>query len=85
VEENRTTLAKVVESHRTEYDLILLDNGSVTESPLSEFYEFWNRTKLDGVVLVANPKHPSAVPVSHIAERLRQHGIHLIGITENCV
>jgi Mrp family chromosome partitioning ATPase len=84
-EENRVMLAEVVAAHRTKYDLILLDGGSVTESPLSEFYEFWNQTKLNGVVLVSNTKRSPEVPVSHIVGRLRQHPIRLIGITENWV
>jgi Mrp family chromosome partitioning ATPase len=84
-EENMMRLAEIIATHREHYDLILLDSGSVTESPLMEFVEFWNRIGADGIVLVSNTKHPSEIPVSHIAERFRQHHIHLIGITENCV
>ena len=84
-EENVEFLAKIVASHREEYDLILLDDGSVTECPLAEFVEFWDQVELDGVVLVSNTKRPSEIPVSHIAGRLRQHHIHLVGITENYV
>ena len=85
VEENRRTLAEILSVHRSEYDLILLDNGSVTESPLAELTEFWNQIELDGIILVSNTKRPSGVPISHIAGRLRQHHIHVIGITENYV
>ena len=84
-EENESALAEVITTHREKYDLILLDDGSVTESPMMMFVESWNRLKLDGVVLVSNTKRSSEIPVSHIAERFRQHHIHLIGITENYV
>ena len=84
-EENRSALAEVMTLHREEYDLILLDDGSVTESPLKEFVEFWNRVELDGVILVSNTKRASEIPVSHIAGRFREHHIRLIGITENYV
>jgi len=84
-EENRIALAKTLSAHRDEYDLILLDNGSVTEGPMTELIEFWNQIELDGIILVSNTKRPVEMPVSHIAGRLRQHHIHLIGITENYV
>ena len=84
-EENITLLAEIVTTHREEYDLILLDDGSVTESPLTEFVAFWNRVELCGVVLVSNTKRLTETPVSHIAGRLRQHHIPLIGIAENYV
>ena len=84
-EENRTTLAEVITAHREKYDLILLDDGSVTESPLTEFVEFWNHVALDGVILVSNTKRSAEIPVSHIAGRFRQNHIHLIGVTENYV
>ena len=84
-EENITLLANVVTAHREEYDLILLDDGSVTESPLTEFVAFWNRVELSGVVLVSNTKRSAETPVPHIAKRLRQHHIPLIGIAENYV
>ena len=83
VAENRAILATIVSTHREEYDLILLDDGSVTECPLADFVEFWDRVEPDGVVLISNTKRE--VPVSHITGRLRQHHIHLIGITENYV
>jgi Mrp family chromosome partitioning ATPase len=85
VEENMTLLAEVISAHREEYDLILLDCGSLTESPLQEFVDFWNRIEADGIILVSNMKHPPEISMSHIAGRLRQHHIHLIGITENYV
>jgi len=85
VEENTALLAEIVAAHRAKYDLILLDAGSVTESPLMEFVAFWNRAALNAVVLVPNTKRPSEMPVSHIAVRLRQHHIPLIGIAENYV
>ena len=85
VTENTTILADNLTAHREKYDLILLDNGSLMEGPLTEFVEFWNQIMPDGVVLVSNTKHPPEVPVSHIACRLRQNHIHLIGITENYV
>ena len=84
-EKNLALLVDVVTTHRKKYDLILLDAGSVTESPLTEFVTFWNQVALSGVVLVTNTKRPSEMPVSHIAARLRQHHIPLIGITENYV
>ena len=84
-EENMEFLAKIVAAHREEYDLILLDDGSVTECPLAEFVEFWEQAELDGVILVSNTKRPSEIPVSHVAGRRKQHHIHLIGITENYV
>ena len=84
-EENRTTLAEIITIHREKYDLILLDDGSITESPLTEFVEFWNHAALDGVILVSNTKRSAEIPVSHIAGRFRQHRIHLIGVTENYV
>lgn len=84
-DENTALLAEVITTHREKYDLILLDDGSVTEIPLTEFVAFWNRVELNGVVLVSNMKHPSEVPMSHIARRLRQHHVPLIGIAENYV
>jgi Mrp family chromosome partitioning ATPase len=84
-EENTALLAEVIATRHTDYDLILLDSGSLTKSPLTEFIEFWKRIEPDGVILVSNTKHPPEIPVSHIARRLRQHHIHLIGITENYV
>jgi len=83
--ENRAILAKTLAVHRGEYDLILFDNGSVTESPLTELIEFWDQMELDGIVLIANTKRPTEMPVAHITRRLRQHHLHLIGITENYV
>jgi len=83
--ENAANLAKTIKECRDEYDLILLDDGSVTESPLTVFVEFWNSVELDGVILISNTKCPTEPPVTHIAERFRQHQIHLIGITENYV
>jgi Mrp family chromosome partitioning ATPase len=85
VEQNTALLAETFAAHREEYDFVLLDSVSLTESPLAEFVKFWNRIEADGLILVSNMKHPSAIPVSHIARRLRQHHVHLIGITENYV
>ena len=85
VEENMELITDVITVHRDQYDLILLDDGSVTESPLMAFVAFWNRVELDGVVLVSNTKRPTEMPLSHIASRLRQHHIPLIGIAENYV
>jgi len=89
-DENRATLAGIVADNREQYDLILLDDGSVTESPLVDFVEFWNCVALEGVILVSNTKRPTTeMPLSHItahiAGRLRQHHINLIGVTENYV
>jgi Mrp family chromosome partitioning ATPase len=85
VEKNMELLTEVLSTHHEEYDLILLDCGSLTESPLPEFVEFWDRIEADGIILVSNMKHPPEIPMSHIAGRLRRHHIHLIGITENYV
>ena len=84
-QENAALLTELITAHREEYDLILLDDGSVTESPLMEFVDLWDSVELDGVILVSNTKSPTEIPVSHIAERFRQHHIHLIGVTENYV
>jgi len=84
-EENTALTAEIVTTHRENYDLILLDDGSVTESPLTAFVEFWNQVELNGVVLVSNTKRPTEMPVSHIARRLRQYHVPLIGIAENYV
>ena len=84
-EENTALIAEIVAAHREEYDLILLDDGSVTESPLTAFVEFWKRVELNGIVLVSNTKRPTEMPISHIARRLRQHHVSLIGIAENYV
>jgi len=83
--ENRKLLSGIVASQREQYDLILLDGGSVTESPLAEFVEFCHHVELDGVILVSNTKRPTEMPMPHITGRLRQHHIPLIGITENYV
>jgi len=83
--ENTALIAEIVTAHHEEYDFILLDDGSVTECPLTTFVEFWNRVELNGVVLVTNTKCPTEMPVSHIARRLRQYHIPLIGIAENYV
>ena len=84
-DENLAILAEIVATHREHYDLILVDDGSVTERPLMEFIECWNHVELDGVILVSNTKRSTEMSLSHIAGRLRQHHIHLIGITENYV
>ena len=85
LEENTALIAEIVTEHRERYDLILLDNGSVTESPLTNFIMFWDQVELNGVIMIANTKRPSEVPISHIARRLRHYGIPLIGIAENYV
>jgi Mrp family chromosome partitioning ATPase len=85
MEENMALLGEIITANRNDYDLILLDSGSLTESPLTEFVEFWNQIELDGIILVTNTKRPSGIPVPHIARRLRQHHIHLIGVAENYV
>ena len=83
--ENTALIAEIVATHRESYDVILLDDGSVTESPLTVFAAFWNQIELGGVVLVTNTKRPTEMPLSHIAGRLRQYHIPLIGIAENYV
>ncbi|MCL2710396.1 MAG: hypothetical protein FWE95_05910 [Planctomycetaceae bacterium] len=85
VEENTALIAELVATHREKYDFILLDDGSVTESPLMAFAKFWNQVALSGVVLVSNMKRPTEIPISHVARRLRQYHIPLIGIAENYV
>jgi Mrp family chromosome partitioning ATPase len=85
VEENTTLIAEIIAKRRDKYDFILLDDGSVTESPLPAFVAFWNQMDLNGVVLVSNTKRPSEMPVSHIVSRLRQYNVPLIGIAENYV
>ena len=84
-EENVKLLAKVVQTYRSKYDLILVDDGSITESPLMDFIAFWNQVDLSGVVLVSNIKRSSELPMSHIAKRFRQHHVPLVGIAENYV
>ena len=85
IEENRATLASIIADHRDKYDLILLDDGSITESPLMEFVGLWNSIELDGIILVSNAKRPTELPVSYVMERLQQHHIHLVGVMENYV
>jgi len=85
VEENTALIAEIVATHRENYDFILLDDGSVTESPLMAFVTFWDQIALSGVVLVSNMKRPSEMPISHVARRLRQYHIPLIGVAENYV
>ena len=85
VEENTAQIAEIVAAHHGTYDFILVDDGSVTESPLKAFATFWDQVQLSGVVLVSNTKRPSEVPLSHVARRLRQYQIPLIGIAENYV
>jgi Mrp family chromosome partitioning ATPase len=83
--ENTLLLAEILATNRENYDLMLLDCGSLTESPLVEFAELWNQIEPDGVILVPNMKQPQEISMPHIADRLRQHQIHLIGIAENHV
>ena len=83
--ENAALLAEMMEANRENYDLMLLDCGSLTESPLVEFAELWDQIEPDGVILVPNMKKPQEISMHHIADRLRQHQIHLIGIAENHV
>jgi len=83
--ENAVLIAETVAAHREKYDVILVDDGSVTESPLTAFVSFWNQVELNGVVLVSNTKRPTEMPLFHIASRLRQYHIPLIGIAENYV
>ena len=85
IKENTALLAEIMAACREDYDLMLLDCGSLTESPLSEFVELWNQIELDGIILIPNVKQPEEISMSHIVDRLRQHHIHLIGITENHV
>lgn len=85
IAENMALLSDVLTASRKKYDLILVDDGSVTESPLSEFIAFWDSVKLGGVVLISNMKRSMELPMSHIAKRFRQHHVPLIGIAENYV
>jgi Mrp family chromosome partitioning ATPase len=71
--------------YRESYDLVLLDGGSLTESPLLDHIAFWRDAKSDGVILILNTKNQTEVNAKHIAQRLRQHHISLLGIAENYV
>jgi hypothetical protein len=79
------SFAEIIQSFRNDYDFILLDNGSLIESPLAERVLFWQETYSDGVLLVLNKKNPAPVNVQNIAHRLRQYHINLLGVVENYV
>lgn len=83
-EESHTiSFTDIVASLRNEYDLILLDGGSLIESPLGERVAQWRRMRSDGVLLVVNTKNPEPVNVQAVARRLERFNIELLGVTEN--
>lgn len=83
-EESHTiSFTDIVASLRNEYDLILLDGGSLIESPLGERVAQWRRMRSDGVLLVVNTKNPEPVNVQAVTRRLERFNIELLGVTEN--
>ncbi|MDR0336684.1 MAG: hypothetical protein LBI18_06295 [Planctomycetaceae bacterium] len=79
------SFAEVVGSFRDAYDFVLLDNGSLVESPLNEHVALWREMCSDGVLLVVNMKRLPSVNIRSIAQRLLQNRISLLGIVENYV
>jgi Mrp family chromosome partitioning ATPase len=79
------SFAEIVGSFRDDYDFILLDNGSLVESSLSDHLLLWREMCSDGVLLVLNMKNPASISVRTIAQRLQQNQINLLGIVENYV
>lgn len=79
------TFPQLVESLRSDFDLIILDDGRLAEEPLKDRVRRWKEMNCDGVLLVVNIKHPEALDLRAIARRLREHGVSLIGVTENYV
>lgn len=70
---------------RDEFDLVLVDNGSLVEQALSERERFWRQMGSDGVLLVVNTQNRNPVNLPVVAAKLRRHGVELLGITENYV
>ena len=70
---------------KNSYDFILIDAGSLTEGEPSEKTLFWQETAADGVMLVINTKNRQPVNLEAVDGRLRQHGIELLGVSENYV
>ena len=80
-----TSFADIVASLRDEYDGILLDSGSLTESPLKKYVGQWRQMRSDGVLLVVNTKNPEPINVRAVAQRLHQFNVELLGVAENYV
>ena len=70
---------------KNSYDFILIDAGSLTEGEPLEKTLFWQETAADGVLLVINTKNRQPVNLEAVDARLRQHGIELLGVSENYV
>lgn len=79
------SFAQLVASIREDYDMILLDNGRLSESRFGERIRFWNDITSDGILLVVNTNNASKINLNSIAGRLKRRGVKLLGITENRV
>jgi Mrp family chromosome partitioning ATPase len=79
------SFTEIVGSFRDDYDFILLDNGSLVESPLDQRVIHWREMRSDGVLLILNMKSPPSVNIQTIAQRFLQNQVRLLGIVENYV
>lgn len=68
-----------------DYDLVLIDNGRLSEGKLEERIAFWNKISSDGVLLVVNSKNADQFRLESVAARLKKYGVELIGLAENYV
>lgn len=77
------SFGELVASLRSEFDMILLDNGRLSEGPLVERIRLWREMNSDGVLLVFNPHGPRTVPLEAVVQKLRENDVDLLGISEN--
>ena len=84
-ESHRQSFAEIVASLRTEYDGIILDGGSLIESPLADRIAQWRQMRSDGVLLVVDTKNPEPINIKAVAHRLQQFNVELLGVAENYV
>jgi Mrp family chromosome partitioning ATPase len=76
---------EVVVSMQAEFDLILLDSGSLLGSSLSHRVASWGQMHIEGVLLICNAKSPDPRRLQGVSQRLEEQGIKLLGVMENYV
>ncbi|MDR0871649.1 MAG: hypothetical protein LBN39_12745 [Planctomycetaceae bacterium] len=79
------SFSDVITSLRKDYDIILLDNGCLTQSSLADPVAQWKAMHCDGLLLVLNTRHPAPFDVKSIVRKLSLQEVEFIGIAENYV
>ncbi|MDR3183010.1 MAG: hypothetical protein LBT89_08865 [Planctomycetaceae bacterium] len=83
--QNSAAFSQMLLTQKDNYDLVLLDGGSLTAYPLSEHAVFWSDASSDGSVVVINTKQTPESSIALITKRFRERRLPLLGIAENCV